>query len=391
MLSAAARQVTPGFTVLPPAATSELSPAFDTARQAAAWLESERAGIVATALRSAKLGPYPPAWLLADGIRGFFFTTRDTEDFLTAARAGLAAARHAGDRSAVAAMLLGLGQARASRCLYGLAIGHYRQAVAQATAWPAGHAAALGNLGIVYFWLGELDEAQRSYRMSLEVNRRIGNRHGEAIRLGNLAGVYHATGAFPEARCHYTEALVIYRELGNRHGEALTSCSYANTCRDMGRPNDAIVLCEAALGIAGQLRSKLVEAVAQCTRAATCLILGRCDDALAAAARTVLCSQSIGDVGIEIDSLNVLGDVERSRGDPVKAAVYYTDARVKARRVGFRHGEIEALVGLARTVWAGGQLAEARDYAQQAVRLAAASQHRLAERQARDCLQDLGA
>jgi tetratricopeptide (TPR) repeat protein len=388
-LNAATRLTTPGFAALAPGCAVTAAPAFDTATQAAEWLEAERAGIVAAAVRSARRGPYPPAWLLADALRGFFYAHRDTDDWLTAARAGLAAARRAGDRSAMAAMLTSLGLARSSRCQYGLAISHYCQAVSLADEWPAGRAAALGNLGIVYYLLGQLDEAQRYYRLSLALNRRIGNRHGEAIRLGNLAGVYHAAGAFPEAARHYTEALTIYRELGNRHGEAIASCSYANVCREMGRPGDALALIEAALEIAGQLQSRIVEAVAECSRAASCLDLGRYDDALRAALRAVIVSQTIEDGVIEVDSLNVLGEIERSRGDTVNAAVHHTDARAKARHAGFRLGEIEALIGLARSIWARGELREAEGYAQQAVSLAAVSAHRLAERQARACLQDL--
>ena len=90
-----------------------------------------------------------------------------------------------------------------------------------------------------------------------------------------------------------------------------------------------------------------------------------------------------------MDSLNVLGAIERSSGDAVSAACHHADAHAKARQIGFRQGDIEALIGLARTVGPGGKLREALGYAQQAVRLAAASNHRLAERQARACLWDL--
>jgi tetratricopeptide (TPR) repeat protein/transcriptional regulator with XRE-family HTH domain len=398
---AAARLVTPAFAVLPdpPAAAvgsvpavcrvAAPAPGFGTAQRAAAWLEAERPAIVAMTLRSAQLGSLPLAWLLADVLRGYFFSSRDTEDWVMTARAGLAAARRARDRTATAAMLISLGQARASRCQYGLAISHYRQAASQAQEWPDGRSTALGNLGIVYYLLGQLEQAQHYYRLALEVSRLTGNRQMEAVRLGNLAGVCRAACAFPEALRHYTDALAVYRELGNRHGEALTACNYAHTCRDLGRTAEAIALSDSALVIARQLRSRLAEAIAQYTRAGICLDLGRHDDALRAAHRAVACGQDLGDEVIESNSLNALGEVERSRGDTVGAAGHHAGALVKARNAGFRLGEVEALVGLARTALADGRPDEAGDYAGQAEHLAAASKSRLAERQVRACRQSL--
>ena len=390
-LAAAARLTTPGIVSLPADSASVLTvPAFDGPQQAAAWLEDEQAGIVAAAVRAAQLGPNPAAWLLADGLRGFFYLRRDTDLWLMAARAGLAAARRAGDRSAMAAMLGSLGMARAGRAQYGLAIRHYRQAASLATQWPIGRAAALGNLGIVYYLLGQFDDARHYYEMSLAVNREIGNRHGESVRLSNLAGVYQAAGMLDESSSYYNEGLTIYRQLGDRHGEALTSCCYAIVCREMGKPDEALSLVQHALAIAGQLRSRLAEAAAQCGLAATYLALGRHDEALRAAVLAVTCSQAIGDGVYEVDALNTLGDVERGRGDTVSAAVRHADAHAKARGVGYRIGEIEALIGLARTVQAGGRPRQAAAYAQQAAELAVASGHRLTERQARACLRDLG-
>ncbi len=386
---AAARLIMPEFRVLPLPANvpsgfpAAASPGLGTAGQAAAWLETERAAIVALAVQSAVQGSLPPAWLLADALRGYFFSTSDTEDWLVTARAGLAAARRAGDATATAAMLINLGQARASRCQYRLAISHYRQAAARAAGWPAGRATALGKLGTVCYLIGELDQARHYYQLSLEVRRQMGDRHGEAVRLGNLAGVHRAACAFPEAARLYAEALALHRKLGNRHGEALTACNYAHACRDLGRPAEAVTLSDSALVIARQLRSRLAEAVAQYTRAAACLDLGRHDEALAAARQAVSCSQGLDDEAIGINSLNALGHVELAGQNPVGAAACHADALAKARRTGFRLGEIEALLGLARTVLAGGKTGEAREYARQAERLAVASHYRIGERQAR--------
>jgi tetratricopeptide (TPR) repeat protein/transcriptional regulator with XRE-family HTH domain len=382
-VDAATKLVLPGFTTLPrtpptaPEATS-----FATAQEAMSWLETERANIVAAVLSAARSGR-AAAWQLADALRGFFYVRRYTTDWLTTSRAGLAVARAVGARTAQAAMLASLGMARTGLGQYGLALAHYRQGLALAGEWPRGQAAILGNLGIVYYLRGQLDEAERHYGLSLQINREIGNRLGEGIRLGNLAGIYHTAGEFQQAIRHYRDALAIYREQGSRHGEALTLCNFADTRRDMGCPKEAVELARAALAISAQLQSKVAEALAARCLAAAYRDLGRHDEALAAAQQAISSSRETGDAFLEVASLNALGGIERDLGDGTTAAIHHADALAKARRAGLREGEIDALIGLARSFHAAGQPGIALRYAQQAETLAIAHRQGLMGKEAR--------
>src|SRR5439155_4685059 len=76
---------------------------------AVAWLDAERANLVAAAVRAAHDGPRSAAWRIADAMRGYFFFRRYTADWLTAARAGLRAAEAEHDRRAEAAMRTSIG------------------------------------------------------------------------------------------------------------------------------------------------------------------------------------------------------------------------------------------------------------------------------------------
>jgi tetratricopeptide (TPR) repeat protein/transcriptional regulator with XRE-family HTH domain len=383
-VDAATKMVMPGFTTLPRTfITAPETISFATPEAATSWLESQRANVVAAVLWAARSGRGAVAWQLADAFRGFFYMRRYITDWLATSRAGLAAARAAGARTAQAAMLASLGMARTSLGQYDLARAHYQQALALAGDWHRGRAAILGNLGIVYYMRGQLDEAERHYGLSLQINREIGNRHGEGIRLGNLAGVYHTAGEFQLALRHYADALAIYRELGNRHGEALILCNLADTRRDMGCPREAIGFASAALAISAHLQSKVVETFAAKCLAAAYRDLGQQDEALAAARQAVSSSRAIGDVALEVASLNVLASIQRDNGDSATAAIYHADALAKARQAGLREGEIDALIGLARSVHAAGQPRTALRYAQDAERLADANRHALMSREAR--------
>jgi tetratricopeptide (TPR) repeat protein/transcriptional regulator with XRE-family HTH domain len=387
---AATKLLMPGFTTLPRTFTTTPDvTSFATAQEAMSWLETERANLVAAVLSAARSGRGAPAWQLADALRGFFYVRRYTTDWLATSRAGLAAARAAGAGTAQAAMLASLGMVRTGLGQYGLALAHYRQGPALAGEWPRGRAAMLGNLGIVYYLRGQLDEAERHYGLSLQINRDIGNRHGEGIRLGNLAGIYHAAGEFGQAIRHYRDALAIYRELGNRHGEALTLCNFADTRRDMGDAKEAVELASAALEISVQFQSNVAEALAAKCLAAAYRDLGRLDEALAASQRAISSSRETGDAFLEVASLNVLGGIERDLGDGTTAAIYHADALARARQAGLREGEIDALIGLARSFHAAGQPGIALRYAQQAEGLAIAHRHGLMGKEARAFLDKL--
>jgi tetratricopeptide (TPR) repeat protein/transcriptional regulator with XRE-family HTH domain len=389
-VDAATRLVMPGFTALPRAFTAPPQAAgFATPGEAMSWLETERANVVAAVLWAARSGRAAAAWQLADALRGFFYVRRYCTDWLAISRAGLAAARAAGARTAQAAMLASLGMTRMSLGQYALARAHYRQALALTEEWPQGRAAIRGNLGIIYYLRGQLDEAERHYKMSLQINREIGNRHGEGIRLGNLAGVYHTSGEFRLAIRYYADALAIYRELGNQHGEALIMCNLADTRRDMGRPQEAVEFAGRALAISAQLSSKVVEALAAKCLAAAYRDLGQQDAALSAARQAISSSQTIGDAAIEVASLNVLASIERDKGDGAAATIHHADAFAKARQAGLCEAEIDALIGLARSLYAAGQPRIALRYARHAERLADANRHGLMGREARAFLDRL--
>jgi hypothetical protein len=76
-----------------------------------AWLDAERANLVAAVQHAAEHGPQPAAWLLADALRGYFWLRRWTVEWAVAAGAGLAAAERADDLRAQAAGQLSLGGA----------------------------------------------------------------------------------------------------------------------------------------------------------------------------------------------------------------------------------------------------------------------------------------
>jgi tetratricopeptide (TPR) repeat protein len=163
---------------------------------ALAWLDAERANLVAAVQQAAEHGPRPPAWLLADTLAGYFWHHRHMRDWIAVAYAGVDAAAAAGDPAAQAAAHHNLGMARWCLGDYARAADHFTSALALArqVGWVDGEAASLGDLAFVCSELGQLKQAADHLSCALALHRRTGHKAGQAMALGNLGHVYLQMG-----------------------------------------------------------------------------------------------------------------------------------------------------------------------------------------------------
>jgi tetratricopeptide (TPR) repeat protein len=120
--------------------------------------------------------------------------------------------------------------------------------------------AALGNLGLAYRDLGQMEQAIAYHQQALAIHREIGDRQGEAHQLGNL-GIAHSILGQEEAGIEYfRQALAIYREIGHRRGEAGQLGNLALAFRAVGQVEQAIAYQQQALAIDREIGYRLGEA-----------------------------------------------------------------------------------------------------------------------------------
>ncbi|MEE8524342.1 MAG: tetratricopeptide repeat protein, partial [Thermoanaerobaculia bacterium] len=169
-----------------------------------------------------------------------------------------------------------------------------------------GEGNALGNLGIAYYSLGEVEKAIGYYEQALVIVREIGDRRGEGKDLGNLGLAYAALGEVEKAIGYYEQALVIAREIGDRHGEGA----------DLGN-----------LGIAYAA-------------------LGEVEKAIGYYEQALVIVREIGDRRDEGADLGNLGSAYYRLGEVEKAIGYYEQRLVIACEIGDRRGEGNALGNL---------------------------------------------
>jgi tetratricopeptide (TPR) repeat protein len=174
------------------------------AATAQAWLDAERANLVATTAYAAAHGWASYATQLSRTLFRYLDSGGHYSEAVTVHNHALRAARDAGDQAAEAHALGDLGVVYSRQGRSDQAIDHHQQAltVARRLGERPGEARALGNLGIAYSHLGQLEQAAEHQRQVLGVFRDLGDRANEARALGNLGDVSWRLGQ-PERAVDY--------------------------------------------------------------------------------------------------------------------------------------------------------------------------------------------
>ncbi|HSF71784.1 MAG TPA: tetratricopeptide repeat protein, partial [Methylotenera sp.] len=142
-----------------------------------------------------------------------------------------------------------------------------------------GEAVNLGNLGIIYNDVGQIDRAIECYKQALVINREIGSRHGEAKNLGNLAEVYIFLGQIDQAIEYSEQALVIDREIGDLSDEAVDLSNLGMAQATKGNYANALDNLISSIQIAQKIRSTRDICSASIYLAHIYLQMGRLEDA----------------------------------------------------------------------------------------------------------------
>ncbi len=360
---------------------------------ALAWLDSERASMVAAVRQAAgseprlaagsepRLAagsePRQVAWQLADGLRGYLTLGNHAVDWQEVAGAALVAAEADGSVTGQAAAHLSLATLSAFRSRYADAVEHYTAclALAQRSGWSQAHAAALGNLGGVYRELGNIRLAAGCYTRALAADRAAGRRGTQATKIANLGLVYVEMGDLARAAEHLEEALALHREHGSPSGEAMSLTSLGEVRHGQGRLAEALATLTRALELHRTIRS--ADSTTTTLLAAVHRDTGRTAEALELARAAVQLTRDDADRRAESYALNMLGTIELHLGRPGAAIASHQQALALARAARTRYGETEVLAGLAAAHHCAGHLAEAAEIAAAGVASARTADYRV--------------
>jgi DNA-binding SARP family transcriptional activator/tetratricopeptide (TPR) repeat protein len=249
MTVAAVRSLYPQVVRLP---ELETRPARDlTGPQAQDWLAVELPNLVAACVHAADHGPYPIAWQLADALRGYLAYQKNFVDWSTTTDAASRAAASAGDDTARAAAELSLAHWHASTSDFPTAARRFAAAheLCRRAGWREGQRAALGNAGVVYGMLGELDAAARFGRAVLHADPAPADDPTTScptreVGLGNLGLTMLWLGRLAAALALYTQALDIAKRRGPVGGTSALLCNLVEVLVLMGQHERALPLID---------------------------------------------------------------------------------------------------------------------------------------------------
>jgi DNA-binding SARP family transcriptional activator/Tfp pilus assembly protein PilF len=308
-------------------------PAMPSEADARAWLDAERANLVAVAVHCAGHGWPDHATGLAGTLFRYLISGSHLPEAHTIYGHALQAARRSGDMAAEASALNGLG---------GLAM-----------------------------MKGRFRDAACHYQAALEAYRQCGDLARQAAVLQNLGATEHELHDFRSAAGHCREAIAAYDDAGDSLGAAGALVTLATAETELGSYDQASRHFRRALPVLRDAQDEVGEAEALEGIGELSLCRGQLAQAAACYEQALAIYRRIDNPAGVADQLRRLGDVSLRRAEYQKAVSYLRQALALSVEAGHQHGEITARRILAEALHRAGQPAAARDELAAALRLAA--------------------
>ncbi|MEP7135754.1 MAG: tetratricopeptide repeat protein [Chloroflexota bacterium] len=260
----------------------------------------------------------------------------------------LEAARRLADKVAEADHLGNLGLAYVVLGDVEKAINFYEQilAIHRELRDRQGEGSDLSNMGNVYAGLGEISKAIEYYQNALEIFHEIGERKDEAHTLGNLGNAYMLIGDMRKSIDFCEQSLLIHREIGDRVSEGHDLTNLGLTYAILRNLSKAIECYEKSLAIALEFGDRRGESFAARNLGSAYLDLKQTDKAIKYCEKALVVDREIGDRGGEGADLGNLGVAYKDLGQMYRAIEYYEQALVIAREIGARENEGDWLANL---------------------------------------------
>ena len=201
------------------------------------------------------------------------------------------------------------------------------------------HGAILGNLGLAYSDLGQVERAIDYYEQALAIAKEIGDRRGEGAWLGNLGLAYSDLGQVERAIDYYEQALAIAKEIGDRRNEGAWLGNLGLAYAALGQVERVIDYYEQALAIAKEIGDRRGEGAWLGNLGLAYSDLGQVERAIDYYEQALAIAKEIGDRRNEGAWLGNLGFAYYSLGQVERAIGYYEQALAIAKEIGDRRNE----------------------------------------------------
>jgi tetratricopeptide (TPR) repeat protein/DNA-binding XRE family transcriptional regulator len=330
-----------------PGNTPDGIPVLLTRREAASWMESERANMHAIVDYAAMRGWPAPGIIIATAMSGFLRTHGHWTQMSVLHVTALETARSGAYRQGEAEALTNLGIVQRLTGDYAVAAATLTRALeaSRDADDQHGQAKALVALGIVQRLTVSYLTATTTLTQALELHTKVGDGLGQADALSELGCVQRLTGNYRDARDSHERALHLYQDLDDRYGQADSLRYLGRVYQETGDYETVAALYGDALDLYRDLDDRL-------GHAHTLNYLGIAqhvsDNYLAAEATLTDALQLYRDLGHRLgqaEVLNNLGEVY-AISDPAQARAQHEQALQIARSISAILEEARALEGI---------------------------------------------
>lgn len=232
-----------------------------------------------------------------------------------------------------------------------------------------GQARALGNLGLIDIRQGRYLRARDYLRQALELCQSIGDRPGQAHSLSKLGVIEERQGRWAEARGHLGDALAACREIGDRAGEADVLRSLGMIDSYLGNHVRAVSHLQHALTLSTEIGERRCQGWALTGLGLVNLRQRQLPLATGFLQQALELYQATGDESGEAEAFNGLGAVLLASGEPEDAGIQHLAALSRAERTGERDQFARAHYGLACAYREIGKLDQARCHLRRALKV----------------------
>jgi tetratricopeptide (TPR) repeat protein len=321
---------------------------FAAKADALAWMDAERAGVVAVVRHAAESGELRTCWQLGHAAGAYFFAKMDLTDWWETIQVGLDAAERAGDLRGRIALVSSLAQFAFTVADYDRALDCGEQAlqlIGQSGGYPD-EASIIRMRGLVCWLVGRLDDAVGHFDRAARLYQRDRNPLGEAHARIGLAAVSDDRGNWDDALDHAGAALDLGQRSDSLVSVGLALHSAAGFLGWVGRFSEAIDLLPEILARYRAANAVYHEPSWYQFSATIYRDLGELTRARADAEKAVQLARAIGERRTEAHSLNVLGAIAARTGQSGDAVELHEAALRLATRLRLRKAQAEANIGM---------------------------------------------
>ena len=186
---------------------------------------------------------------------------------------------------------------------------------------------ALNNIGLVYAGRGDYKTAEKCYKESYAVAKKINSERRVAHALNNLGNLKYSQGAYKQSISYYNKTLVLAQKNNSIHEISSAYNNLANSYQEMGNTLLAIKFHTKGLELAEKTKDQLSIATSYLNIGNVYGLSGNKTEALNFYNKALHIAEKIENSDIWAGALASIGNITVEQGKYAKAAVYLKKAK----------------------------------------------------------------